>query len=755
MSESQPKAHAEWLSLARAAYSESTTYFDSGIRTEIEGDIRHFQGRHLALSKYESPLWAKKSRFFRPKTRSAIRRAEAKAAAALFSNSDVVSIDPEDQDNKVQVAGAKVLHALVNTRLTRSIPWFLIAMGAYQDAKAVGVCISHQSWVFNEKRKIDQPKVELVPIENFRFSPGAAWYDVIGTSPYLVEVMPMYVKDVKARMKPKEADGEPRWLPLDETAILAAAKRTSDSIQLARDPNRQDAKNQVGDVNDFSIVYVHRNIVERDDEDWIYYTLGTEQVLSKPVLLREAYLHGERPYTMGFSVIEAHRLYPSGDARLARDIQQEVNEVANVRMDNWKLAVNKRWFAKRGAQVDTTSLQRNVAGSVTLVNDIEKDVKEVEFKDVTASAYKEQDVLNLDFDELVGNFSMSSIESNRALSETVGGLEMLSGDANEVGLYGLRTWSETWLKPTVRQIALLEQFYETDENLLRLAGKASGMLEDGVDEINAALMMVPIQVAVHVGIGATSPTARLNQLLFLLTRLSEILDSGALTKAGLDIEEVVRESFGKMGYDSGARFFQWGEKDPQVLMLEQQVSELEEMLKRKDPPEIVAEKVQLLKAQTADMLAKAEKTKAEKVKIGVESTFGAMQAAEVVAAVPAVAPVADVIMRAAGYTEPAPPGIDPGFAPGEQMPGQAIAPVQAAAGQAAGLTVDPVVNKRTGVGFDPAAANGGATDRELPGGVPHNTNPLTPKPTASPMSPNVGANAGIETMRDDTAGPQR
>jgi len=754
MSESQTKPHAEWLSLARSAFNESTTYFDSGVRTEIEGDIRHFQSRHLATSKYESPLWAKKSSFFRPKTRSAIRRAEAKAAAALFSNSDVVSIDPEDQDDKIQVAGAKVLHALVNTRLTRSIPWFLISLGAYQDAKAVGVCISHQSWAFNEKRKIDQPKVDLVPVENFRFSPGSSWYDVIGTSPYLVEILPMYVKDVRARMRPKEPDGEPRWITLEESEILAAAKRVSDSIQLARDPNRQDAKNQPSDVSDFSIVYVHRNIVERDDEDWLYYTLGTEQVLSKPVLLREAYLHGERPYTMGFAVIEAHRLYPSGDARLSREIQKEVNEVANVRMDNWKLAVNKRWFARRGAQVDTTSLQRNVAGSVTLMSDIEKDVKEVEFKDVTASAYKEQDVLNLDFDELVGNFSMSSIKSNRQLSETVGGLEMLSGDANEVGLYGLRTWSETWLKPTVRQIALLEQFYETDENMLRLAGKSSGMLEDGVEEINAALMMVPVQVAVHVGIGATSPTARLNQLLFLLTKLSEILDSGALTKAGLDIEEVVRESFGKMGYDSGARFFQWGEKDPQVLVLEQQIAELEEMLKQKDPPEIIAEKVNLLKAQTADTLAKAEKTKAEKVKIGVESTFGAMQAAEVVAAVPAVAPVADVIMRAAGYIEPTPPGIDPGFAPGDQVPGQAE-PVQAAAGQAVGLTVDPVINKRTGVGFDPAAANGAEPDRELPGGVPRNTNPLTPKPVSSPMSPNVGANAGIETMRGDTEGPQR
>ena len=78
MAEAQGKPHEDWLRLAYSAYTESTSYFDSGIRTEIENDIRHFQSRHLASSKYESPLWSKKSAIFRPKTRSAIRRAEAK-----------------------------------------------------------------------------------------------------------------------------------------------------------------------------------------------------------------------------------------------------------------------------------------------------------------------------------------------------------------------------------------------------------------------------------------------------------------------------------------------------------------------------------------------------------------------------------------------------------------------------------------------------------------------------------------------------
>lgn len=741
----------EWLALARAAHSESTTYFDSGIRAEIERDIRQFQSRHPQQSKYELELFDKRSKYFSPKTRAAIRRSEAKAAAALFSNSDVVTLDPEDQDDKLQVAGAKLVNELLNMRLQRSLPWFLITMGAYQDARTVGVCVSYQYWLYNEKRKIDKPCVDLIPIENFRFSPSASWHDVIGTSPYLVELIPMYVKDVRARTKASGLEGQPKWRTLTDAEILAAAQKTQDSIKLARDHGRADANQGASEITDFSIVYVHRNIIEKDGEDWIYETLGTEVMLTDPQLLEKRYFHGMRPYAMGFTIVESHKVYPSGLPRLTRSKQEEVNDWKNTRMDALRLAVNKRWFARRGAQVDVRSITRNIAGSVTLVNDIEKDVKEVEFRDVAPGAFKEAEILNAEFDELSGTFSPASVDANRKLGETVGGLEMLSSDANELELYALRVFAETWLKPVLRQLVLLEQYYETDERLLALAAKAASVTDDGVDVINDRLMMTPIHVAVHVGIGATSPQVRLSQFLFALKSLNEILESGALTKAGLDIEEVVAEVFGKLGYDSGARFFEWGEQDPQVIQLQSQIQELEDALKRKDPPEIVAEKVKLIQAQTQDMLAKTEKTKAEKVKIGVESTFGAMQAAEVVAAVPAVAPVADVIMRAAGYVEPTPPGIDPGFAPGDQAPGQAVAPVQAAAG----LSVQPVTNKRTGVGFTPGGAPPAGADRELPAGVPHNTNPLTPKPLASPASPMTGENAGIETMRGDTEGPAR
>jgi hypothetical protein len=121
----------------------------------------------------------------------------------------------------------------------------------------------------------------------------------------------------------------------------------------------------------------------------------------------------------------------------------------------------------RNRQVDIRSLTRNIAGSATLVNDTEKDVKELEFNDVTASSYKEQEVLNLEFDEATGNFSSPACRPTGATNETAGGMQLVSkDDANRLAGYQLRTFAETWMEPVLRQLVLLEQAYETDETIL-------------------------------------------------------------------------------------------------------------------------------------------------------------------------------------------------------------------------------------------------------------------------------------------------
>lgn len=103
--------------------------------------------------------------------------------------------------------------------------------------------------------------------------------------------------------------------------------------------------------------------------------------------------------------------------------------------------------------------------------------------------------------------------------------------------------------------------------------------------------------------------------------------------------------------------------------------------------------------------AQIEKLIKEAVNTGITSTFAAMQAAEKIALNPAIAPVGDVVMKQAGWQPPSPAGHDPNI------------PVPA--GQI-------VVDK--------------------PGGLPGDTTPTTPD---VPTSADIGANAGIETLRQD------
>lgn len=653
----------DFLSLAREAYTTSTTFFDASIRHAAESAMRQFQGQHPAGSKYHSDSYKARSRLFRPKTRTTIRKNEAIAAEAYFSTADVVAITAEDESDPMQAASADVMQALVNYRLKKTIPWFLLCMGAYQDAQTVGVCISHQYWQYDPVRKIDRPAIELIPLENMRLDPGTSWLDPINASPYLIRMIPMYVKDVKARMeRVDDKIGQTKWAKLEDAQILTAMNANNDSTRMTRERGRTDSKEANTAIRDFAIVWVHQNIMEIDGVDMVFHTLGTLAILDKPVPLSEMIFHGKRPFVMGNCILEAHKIYPEGVAGITKDTQAEINEIANQRIDNVKFAMNKRYFVKRSKQVDLRSLTRNVPGSVTMLTDID-DVKVVDTQDVTGSAYQEQDRLNLDFDDIAGSFSQSSVQSNRKMNETVGGMTMLTNDANQVSAYQLRMFTETWVEPVLRQLILLEQYYETDMMLLMMAGKQAELVQQfGSDEITDEILMQELTLNVNVGIGSTNPQEKINSFMQGMGNLRNILADGLLERYGLNVQEVIKELFGKLGYKDGGRFFTADDgSDPAMTAAKATIADLQNQLAQKIDPA-------LLRAQIAKLDAEVQKINAEKVKVGTESSYAAMQAGQAIASMPQIAPLADVVMQGAGYQRPNPAGVDPNFPQPEVSP---------------------------------------------------------------------------------------
>jgi hypothetical protein len=605
-----------WLKLASDAYRSSTSYLDTNYRRQWERNIALFQSSHPSGSKYHTAQYTHRSRLFRPKTRSAIRTNEAAIASAFFATEDVVTVYPMNDSDIEQRESALVLKHLLQYRLTKTIPWFQTLIAAYQEALVFGTVISHQYWEYKEekakteepiidydgnpvigddgveatntvttKRVVkDCPYVRLIASENFRIDPASDWNDPIGSSPFVIEVIPMYVQDVLEKMSdidPKTL--EPKWKTLKVAQLLESSKKSEfDSTRQTRQGKRQDPlAERHNDISEYTTVFVHKNIIRKNGKDWLFYTAGTQHLLTDPKPLSEVYPHlaaGERPYVMGSATLEAHKVYPSSMVEMTQDLQTAANDIANQRNDNVQLVLNKRYHIRRSANIDIHALKRSVPGGSVMMDDPMTDVQIVNTPDVTASAYEEQDRLNVDFDDIAGNFSQGTVQSNRMMNETVGGMEMLGASANSQMEFMVRTFAETWVQPVLMQLIKLEQYYETDEVVLNVAtnraaeenSQSPADYQRFTGSDGDELLRHEMTVGVNVGIGATDPIKKIERLLLGIRTMGEINPD---IIGSLNQPEVTKEVFGALGYKDSKRFI----TEEQQPRLDEMSGKLEEM----------------------------------------------------------------------------------------------------------------------------------------------------------------------------------
>ena len=602
--EEQGPEEDKWIKIAREIYEGSTDYLNANLRFQWEKSLSLFNSNHPPGSKYNTAAYDKRSKFFRPKTRTAVRNLQAAMTVAFFTNEDVVNIAPANPNDQLQAAGAIVAQSIMQYRLTNTIPWFQTMTAALQDAAVQGVCISHQYWEFTEKKESytevdqsnqpildeegkpeiheqitavkDHPVIELISPENIRIDPAADWADPMRSSPYVVHLIPMYLQDIKDKMESGE------WLEISEEELLAAndANEQDNTTRLVRDEPRMDPKEneqEYGGIKDFWIVWVHKNIVKREGIDYCYFTAGTEIMLTEVKPLKEMYpwlRDDARPYVMGAVNLEAHKTYPSGTVELTEELQAAANDIWNQRFDNVKLAMNKRYHIRRDRNIDLDALFRSVPGGAVEMDDPDTDVRIVETRDVTGSAYAEQDRINMDFDELQGNFSTSTVQGARNLNETVGGMNLLAGNSSTIAEYVLRTFSETWVERVLKQLLKLEQYYETDIIVLAVAGQAAKaqFIQFEADEMMDELLRQDVLLKVNVGLNATDPMKKVQNLLNGVQILAQF--PGLPEK--INMPELTKEIFGQLGYKDGSRFIAFSEEDaPKVAELEAQLADLQ------------------------------------------------------------------------------------------------------------------------------------------------------------------------------------
>lgn len=616
-SESYVSQEAWLISKAHEIYTTSTDYIDANITNTWERSLAHFNNEHAPSAKFRSQGY-KRSRVFRPKTRAMTKASEAALTNAMFSTQDVLDITPQDPTDQKQIASAAINKEILQYRLDRRMPWYQTVLGAFQSTKVYGLCISMQYWEYQKDTDVrpavdadgnlmldedgtplgteesivrkDELCCDLIAPENFRFDPMCDWRNPCKSSPYLLYMMPIYAIDALERMQQVDGKtGQPIWKKYALGELLATRRKNYDRTRQAREGrNRIDpADEQHG--NAYTMLWAHMNIVNINGTDMVYWTMGTELLLTDPVPLTEVFPHlgeGERPFTVGFSTIEAFRNYPAGDVELSSGLQEEINLIANQRLDNVKLVLNKRYYVKRGSQVDLDALIRNVPGGGVMMNNPQEDVQTVDTRDVTGSSYQEQDRLSVEMDELVGSFSQTSVQSNKNLNETVGGMEAMQSGAGAVQDYGLRIFFETWVEPTLRQLVKLVQFYETDQVIMSLAAKKAKLWQRfGVDEISDEILQQDLTVRVNVGVGNTNPQNKVERLMFAVKNAAGLPEMGSRLKS----QEVADEIFGTLGYKSAMRFFrndreqaQYEKENPPQPPIEVQLKQAELKMHQKD-----------------------------------------------------------------------------------------------------------------------------------------------------------------------------
>lgn len=634
-----PEDEKEWVQRFKTALSSANNDQSAKLTTSWARNYRAYNNRHFAGSKYESFKYRNRSKLFKPKTRSAVRKNNAAAAQALFSTDEIVSVTPERAGDKLQSTTARFIHEVMNFRLDRANRWagpnwFLTAMGAREDTQLTGICVSKQHWEYDEKtvmsevdveteepefdamgqpvinpltgvpmtRKAivtemqevtqvirDRPTITLVPPEHAFMDVTGDWRDPIQEGGFFFAAFPTRRDDIKTIIK-RQADRNPmgggRWktdIDVEKlTRGTGSERQQAASVRRSRDEGLDRYESRMQGRDDDTI-WLYECFYRIDGEDWHWWMLGESMLLSEPQPTEKSYPEqsGDRPYVRGLGAAEAHKTHPMSPVEAIQPMQMEINDITNLRLDAMKMGISPITLVRKGRGVDLKQVQNRGPDAHVLVENTD-DVAFQRAPEPTQNSIMDVNIISNDLDDLAGVFSGASVQSNRQLNETVGGMKLLSQNANSLTEYDLRVWVETWVEPALRQFVNLIIYYENDATVIAVAGEKAGLIGNiadspemdpqqaaeqsqsamkppeppiTIDQVLGNLDRTQVQIRVNVGLGAMNTQERFQKLMSGIKATSEfapVLKEQGITVNGIAL---VQEIWGMVGYKDGDRFF--------------------------------------------------------------------------------------------------------------------------------------------------------------------------------------------------------
>lgn len=611
------------------------TYQQTAALADWETSQAAYRSEHSGTSKYSKDQYKNRAKYFKPKTRAAVRKNLTATAHALFASKDVLVAEAENDSDPRAVANAALIKEIVDARfnskaMKTGVPWLEVALGARMDCQIMSACCSKQTWTFKSRTRkvksqkdqpviidgvpgidkatgepmmevvdveedvedvlLDKPEITLIPLEYVLLDPGTSWINPAQNSPTMVVIWPMHIDSVKEMMKEKK--GFTPWRQVSDDQLKASFYSEAEIMGLKAAREGSGTASQTrrataafgGDRNE--ICEVWECFFKRNGCDYHCWCLKGQALLSDVAEVDQVYPahRGTRPYIIGTDVLEPHVLYKQSHVRSWKHSQDEINDFSNLRMDATRQSVFPTAKVKAGKNIDYKAVQRRDGQGIILVRDMD-DVEWDRPPGPPPNVQNEVNLLQNDFDEIAGIFSQNSVQSNRQIGETVGGMQIISANANATSEFDLLCFIATWVEPVLSQIVYLEQYYEDDANMIAIAGKKAQLFTKfGVDQVTDELLESQISVSVDVKLGSSDPMQRLvkfkTTMDIAMPFLAQATKEG---KAEVRYDEIFQEIFGQAGYRNGSeRFITYNPDgkppiDPQQMeQLQQQGQQLEQ-----------------------------------------------------------------------------------------------------------------------------------------------------------------------------------
>jgi len=383
---------------------------------------------------------------------------------------------------------------------------------------------------------------------------------------------------------------------------------------------------------------------------------------------KSPYNHGRLPFVPLWCYRRAADNAPYGAIRGIRDPQDDLNKRHSK--SQWILSTN-RVTMDDGAVDDIEELREEVARPDSII--VKKNGKELTIERDNQLAAQHIDLMERDAQHIRNVAGVTAENLGRQTSADSGKAIIARQEQGSV----VTTEIFDNLRYAVQlegelSLSMVEQFY-TMPKVIRILGDRGAAKYIPINKVDpdsgAILNDITASQADYVvseqDFKSSLRIAMMESLFDIIGRLAQMNPQVALNLLDLVIEmadipgrdEIVariRKINGQRDPDA--------DPTPEEQAAEQDAAAEQKRRKQLELDTLEAE-LQNLRAKTKDLVRKA-------VKSGVEAAYAAMQAGSVIAQMPEVAPIADEVMKGAGYEDPNPAGVDPNF----PVPPQATLP---------------------------------------------------------------------------------